>query len=742
MTGERFVASDDIRAAVKSRESDVLDALGIRWREGSPHITCPYREHSDKHPSWRWDGRKARAYCTCVKGSHSILDVVMGITGLAFEQAKIRIAEMLNRPDLIHERRRTAAGEGSISPAQPRNRATPRKNPGDSAGESGAEGKATPRNSATPAGCTLAEYAEAKRLPAEFLLLLGIREISYSGSPALRIPYFGLDGGEPAIRFRVALTGDDRFRWKHGSKPRLYGLNRIVEARSAGCVALVEGESDCQTLWFQGFPALGLPGAGNWNEERDAPLLDGFDCIYLMVEPDQGGKIAVRWLARSRIRDRVRLVCLDGFKDPSALYLSDSARFTERWRAALDGAESYQAMVDREAAAQAGQAKQACGDLIVEPDILGRLAADLANAGLVGEDRNAKVLFLALTTRLFERPVSVAVKGPSSGGKSYTVDTVLKFFPPSAYVARTMMSDRALAYSDEDFRHRHLVIFEAAGMSSEIASYLIRSLLSEGCIKYELVEKTKEGMKPRLIEKEGPTGLIVTTTAAQLHPENETRLMSLAVKDTPDQTAVILRALARDREISIAVDYARWQAFQEWLEAGERRVAVPFAADLSERVPPVAVRLRRDFKLLLMLIQAHALLHRELRKRDDQGGIVATLDDYAVVRELVADLFAEGVDATVKPETRVTVAAVKALGKDEVSVTEIAKHLRLDKATASRRVNVATSKGFLINREERRGRPARIALGEPLPGEVEILPPAAALRCCKPLQDAVQRSTY
>jgi hypothetical protein len=40
-------------------------------------------------------------------------------------------------------------------------------------------------------------------------------------------------------------------------------------------------------------------------------------------------------------------------------------------------------------------------------------------------------------------------------------------------------------------------------VASDIATYLIRSLLSEGRICYELVEKTKDGMRPRLIEKEG-----------------------------------------------------------------------------------------------------------------------------------------------------------------------------------------------------------------------------------------------
>jgi hypothetical protein len=49
-------------------------------------------------------------------------------------------------------------------------------------------------------------------------------------------------------------------------------------------VVLVEGESDCHTLWFHGIPALGIPGAANWREERDARHLDGFETIYIIVE--------------------------------------------------------------------------------------------------------------------------------------------------------------------------------------------------------------------------------------------------------------------------------------------------------------------------------------------------------------------------------------------------------------------------------------------------------------------------
>ena len=58
--------------------------------------------------------------------------------------------------------------------------------------------------------------------------------------------------------------------------------------------------------------------------------------------------------------------------------------------------------------------------------------------------------------------------------------------------------------------------------------------------------------------------------------------------------------------------------------------------------------------------------------------MVATIDDYAAVRELVADLVAAGVDATVKPDVRETVEAVAYLiksGAEEVTQTALRERL-------------------------------------------------------------------
>jgi hypothetical protein len=256
----------------------------------------------------------------------------------------------------------------------------------------------------------------------------------------------------------------------------------------------------------------------------------------------------------------------------------------------------------------ATKAAATAGDLVTEPDILTRFGKAIEAAGLVGETKNAKILYLALTSRLFKRPVSVAVKGVSAGGKSFTVESVLKFFPASAFFTRTGVSEKALYFSDEDFRHRFIVIFEAVGMESDYLSYVIRTLLSENRLSYELPVKTEDGMKPQVLEKDGPTGLITTTTAAKLHPENETRLLSLGVIDTKEQTQQVMRILADEDEKPSTFDYRPWQALQECLATGERRVVVPYARWLADTIPPVAVRLRRDFGMLLSLIRAHALL--------------------------------------------------------------------------------------------------------------------------------------
>lgn len=108
-------------------------------------------------------------------------------------------------------------------------------------------------------GLTLAALAEAKRLPVDFLKSLGASDFQYCGQSSVKVPYYGEDGTEGAVRFRLALTasgGVARFRWRTGDHALPYGLNRLQEVRKAGWVLVVEGESDCWTCWYHDIPAL------------------------------------------------------------------------------------------------------------------------------------------------------------------------------------------------------------------------------------------------------------------------------------------------------------------------------------------------------------------------------------------------------------------------------------------------------------------------------------------------------
>jgi hypothetical protein len=366
-------------------------------------------------------------------------------------------------------------------------------------------------------------------------------------------------------------------------------------------------------------------------------------------------------------------------------------------------------------------------ELALEPRILNKFGRDVRLAGLVGEEALAKLILLALVSRHFDRPVNVVVKGPSAAGKSYAVQQVLRFVPKTAYLDLTSMSELGLVYMEEEVSHRVVVLYEAFALSEDsAAAYIVRSLLSEGRIKHQTTIKQK-GVR---IEKEGPTGLITTTTKVTLFDENETRLLSVTVDDTKEQTRRVMGELARRAQgtSDTPPNVEPWHRLLTWLESGEHRVVVPFAEAVSDLTPPMAIRLRRDFNQILVLVQAHALLHRALRDTDGGGRIVATLDDYDEVRNMVAPVVADAAEATVTGAIRKTVEAVAALTAEYpggVSLAAVAKRLDIDKAAASRRVARARDRGFLQNEEDRPGRSSRLKLGDPLPEDKGILPSRA-----------------
>jgi hypothetical protein len=68
-------------------------------------------------------------------------------------------------------------------------------------------------------GIDTALLAEAKGLSVKDLASWGVTDSFLGDRPAVRIPY-----SNGSVRYRLAMEGKDRFRWKKGAKIGLYGI--------------------------------------------------------------------------------------------------------------------------------------------------------------------------------------------------------------------------------------------------------------------------------------------------------------------------------------------------------------------------------------------------------------------------------------------------------------------------------------------------------------------------------------
>lgn len=190
---------------------------------------------------------------------------------------------------------------------------------------------------------TIKQLAEEKGLSLEFLREMGIYQGRWKGTPCVMIPYF-LENGEMYHRKQTRLlkeieTEDGKKVIKKaigrtGTGDLIpYGLDRLKEAREIGHLFLMEGESDCWTLWAHDIPSVGIPGAGN-TELLKLEYLEGINSIYAINEKDNGAKTFIPGVI-DRLKElewpgELYIVTMpDGCKDPNELHLQirDSEQF-------------------------------------------------------------------------------------------------------------------------------------------------------------------------------------------------------------------------------------------------------------------------------------------------------------------------------------------------------------------------------------------------------------------------------
>jgi len=301
-------------------------------------------------------------------------------------------------------------------------------------------------------------------------------------------------------------------------------------------------------------------------------------------------------------------------------------------------------------------------ELLQSPALIPRILADFAAVGLVGEDTNKLVGYLAAISRKLDRPLGVVIQSSSAAGKSTLMDAVLAFVPEEDKVKYSAMTGQSLFYMGEtNLKHKALAIVEEEGASR--ASYALKLLQSEG--ELTIASTGKDPTSGNLITQqyrvEGPVALLLTTTARDIDEELMNRCLVLAVDEGREQTRAIHERQRARRTLDGMFANRQRQALIALHQNAQRLlrpldVLNPFAQFLT--FPDQTTRLRRDHEKYLTLIDTIAFVHqhqRPIRVAERAGQrveyIEATLADIELANEIAHDVLGRSLDE-LPPQTR------------------------------------------------------------------------------------------
>lgn len=319
-----------------------------------------------------------------------------------------------------------------------------------------------------------------------------------------------------------------------------------------------------------------------------------------------------------------------------------------------------------------------------DPRLMERILSDFNACGVIGEESNKLLGYLATVSRKLDGPLAVIIQSSSAAGKSSLMEAILAFMPPEERVKYSALTGQSLFYMGEqiDLRHKVLAIVEEEG--AQKASYALKLLQSEG--ELTIASTGKDPVSGRLTTQEysveGPVMLMLTTTAIEIDEELLNRCVVLSVSEDREQTRAIHKAQRKRRTLS-GLKAKRGKEKILELHRNAQRLLQPLAV-----VNPYAehltflddrTRMRRDHEKYLTLIEAIALIHQKQRPiktetidGEDYEYIEVLPSDIALANKLADEVLGRCLDE-MPPQTRLF------LGKLEEMVSSLAKSYEMEK---------------------------------------------------------------
>jgi len=305
--------------------------------------------------------------------------------------------------------------------------------------------------------------------------------------------------------------------------------------------------------------------------------------------------------------------------------------------------------------------REAALELLRDPKLLERITRDFEKIGLVGEEANALIGYIAATSRKSDKPLAIIIQSSSGAGKTTLMDKILSLMPSEDVVKYSAMTGQSLFYMDKNLKNKILAIVEEEG--AQRVSYSLKLLQSEGRIS--IASTGKDPVTGKMITHEytveGPVMLMISTTQIDIDPELLNRCLILTVNETREQTRKIQEMQRRQETLEGMFRKSEKEKIIKVHQNAQRLlrdlwVNNIFANDLT--FADTSHRMRRDQAKYLSLIRSVTLLlqyQREIKTARVNGGyseyIDVALKDVATVHQVAAAAFGATLDE-VPPVTR------------------------------------------------------------------------------------------
>jgi hypothetical protein len=259
------------------------------------------------------------------------------------------------------------------------------------------------------------------------------------------------------------------------------------------------------------------------------------------------------------------------------------------------------------------QKEKAINELQKE-NLLQNTINNLQLSGIQGEEENALILYLAMTSRKMHDPISVVCLAKSGTGKSYLMERVALCIPMEDQKEHTQFTGNAFYYyKREEIRNKVFLIEDLAGALN--ALFPIRELQSKKRISKTVTRKGRDGkLETVTLVVEGPVSVIAVTTEESIYEDNANRSILIYLNDSKEQDERVMNYQKNKRAGLINV-YEE-QQIQEKLQHLQKalepiKVINPYAPliDLPDNFP----KKRRALPILLNFIEAITFYHQYQR---------------------------------------------------------------------------------------------------------------------------------